>query len=78
MRDPILGFAALAGIAMVIATVSIVLSKIKTDTETKAVRRFLNKFAPAKEEADYGELLVSYPKSYEILTKVTARTWRAP
>ena len=71
LRDPIFGFAALAGIAMVIATASIVLSKIKTDTETKAVRRFLNKFAPAKEEADYGELLVSYPKSYEILTKLS-------
>lgn len=71
LRDPIFGFAALAGIAMVVATVSIVLSKIKTDTETKAVRRFLNKFAPAKEEADYGELLASYPKGYDILTKLS-------
>ncbi len=69
-RDPLFGIMAFLLIISAIAALSIFFGKLKGDTESRRIKRFLQKFPSGSDEGGYVKILEAHPDSMELLTKV--------
>lgn len=69
-RDPLFGIMAFLLIIATIATLSMFFGKLKNDTESRRIKRFLQKFPSGSDEGGYVKILEAHPDSLELLTNV--------
>lgn len=69
-RDPLFGIMAFLLIVSVVAVLSMFFGKLKGDTQSRRIKRFLQKFPSGSDEGGYAKILEAHPDSFELLTKV--------